>query len=63
VYGVLLFSDQMPGMVFRPSCYLAASGQVYLAEGAIVSYAGTVQSVQAEWIPAGDLFARWATTP
>ena len=63
VYGVLFFSDQMPGLVFRPSCYLASSGQVYLAEGAITSYAGTVQSVQAEWIPAGELFTRWATTP
>jgi hypothetical protein len=63
VYFVLLFSDQLPGLIFRPSFYLDASRQVYLAENMVVTYTRTEQSVQAAWIPAGPLFARWVQTP
>lgn len=63
VYGVLLFSDQLPGLIFRPSCYLEKTGQVYLADSLVLTFTRTEQSVQAEWIPASPLFARWVQTP
>jgi hypothetical protein len=63
VYGILLFSDQLPGLVFRPSFYLDASGQVYLTDGLRVTMTSTEQSFQATWIPAGPLFTRWVQTP
>lgn len=63
VYFVLLFSDQLPGLIFHPSFYRDASGQVYLAQNISVTYGRTEQSVQAAWIPASPLFARWAQTP
>jgi hypothetical protein len=62
VHGVLLFSEQLPGLMFRPWIYLDASGQVYLAEDLLVKY-GTEQSAHAAWIPASPLFARWTQTP
>lgn len=60
VHGILLFSDELPGLIFRPSFYLAESGQVYLAESVGVEYQGNEQSVQAAWIPASPLFTQWA---
>jgi hypothetical protein len=63
VHGVLLFSDRLPGLAFRPSCYLAPSGEVYLADSVAVTYTRTGPLVQAAWIAASPLFARWATTP
>src|SRR5262245_3680630 len=63
VHGVLLFSDRLPGMMFRPLYYLTESGQVYLAENAVVNYRGSEQTVQAAWISAGPLFARWVQMP
>jgi hypothetical protein len=62
VYGVLLFSDQLPGLVFRPSCYIEKTGQVYLAEGLVWTFTRTQQSVQAEWIPVSPSFAQWVQT-
>jgi len=63
VHGVLLFSDQLPGLAFRPSCYLAPSGEVYLADSVAVTYTKAGPLVQRAWIAASPLFARWATTP
>src|SRR5262245_55777357 len=63
VHGVLLFSDQLPGMAFRPSCYLALSGEVYLADSVAVTYTKVGPMIQASWIAASPLFARWATSP
>src|SRR5262249_43749757 len=62
VYGILLFSDQLPGLVFRPSFYLAESGQVYLADSLVVRYTRNEQTVQAAWIPASPSFTRWVQT-
>jgi hypothetical protein len=62
VYGVLLFSDQLPGLVFRPSCYIEKTGQVYLADGLVFTFTRTQQSVHAEWIPASPGFAQWVRT-
>jgi len=59
VYGVLLFSDQLPGLVFRPSCYLEKTGQVYVADSLLLTFTRTQQSVQAQWIPVSPLFAQW----
>jgi hypothetical protein len=63
VHGVLLFSDQLPGLAFRPSCYLAPSGEVYLADSIAVTYTRAGPVVRASWIAVSPLFARWATTP
>jgi len=63
VYGVLLFSDQLPGLIFRPSFYLDASGQVYLTDDLRVTMTSKEQSFEATWIPAGPLFTRWVQTP
>lgn len=62
-FGVLLFSDQLPGLVFRPSCYLAPSGEVYLADSLVFTFTRPVPTIQAAWIPASPLFTRWATAP
>src|SRR5262245_2731186 len=63
VHGVLLFSDQLPGMVFRPAVYIADSGQVYIAENLSLTYMKDAFSVQAAWIPARPTFTRWVQTP
>ena len=63
VHGVLLFSDQLPGLAFRPSCYLAPSGEVYLADSIAVTYTRAGPVVRASWIAVSPLSARWATTP
>lgn len=63
VHGVLLFSEQLPGLAFRPSCYLAPSGEVFLAESVSVVFTRTGPMVQATWAAASPLFAQWATTP
>jgi hypothetical protein len=62
VHGILLICDQLPGLVFRPSYYLDAAGQVYLAESPAVTYNGAEQTVDAEWIPASRQFSRWVRT-
>ena len=62
VHGILLFSDQLSGLAFRPSCYLAASGAVYLSDSIAVTYTKAGPMVRAAWIAASPLFARWATT-
>jgi hypothetical protein len=62
VYGVMLFSDQIPGLIFRPSCYIEKTGQVYLADSLLLTFTRTQQSVQARWIPASPLFAQWVQT-
>jgi len=62
VHGILLFSDQFPGLIFRPSFYLAESGQVYLADSLVVKVTREEQSVQATWIPASEVFTRWVQT-
>ena len=64
VHAILLFSDQLPGLVFRPSLYRDESGHVYLAEGLMVEYTpGKEPTVQAAWIPASPLLTRWVQTP
>jgi hypothetical protein len=62
VRAVLLFSDQLPGMAFRPSVFLAPSGEVYMTDSVAVTYAKTGPLVQAAWIAASPQFARWVRT-
>ena len=62
VYAVLLFSDQLPGLVFRPSCYIEKTGQVYLADSLLLTFTRTQQSVHAGWIPVSPRFAQWVQT-
>ena len=52
-----------PLAALRPSCYLAPAGEVYLADSVAVKYTKAGPLVQAAWVPASPLFARWATTP
>ncbi len=63
VFSVLLFSDQLPGLVFHPSCYLESPGKAYLAENTLVNFTSTEQSVTADWIPASPQFTQWVQTP
>jgi hypothetical protein len=63
VHGVLLFSDRLPGLIFRPSFYLAEAGQVYLADGVAVTYSRAERTFHAAWVPAGPLFSRWVGMP
>jgi hypothetical protein len=63
VHGVLLFSDDLPGLIFRPWVYFDESGRAYFAPNAIITFSGTEQTVRADWIPAAGTFARWAQMP
>lgn len=63
VHPLLLSSDAIPGLVFRPWVYLADSGDAYLAHDATFEFTNQQQSVRADWIPASPLFTRWAQTP
>ncbi len=61
-YGVWLFTDQLPGLVFSPSIYIDQTGTVYLAES-FTSDSSTPLKVQARWIQASPLFTKWTQTP
>jgi hypothetical protein len=60
-YGVWLFSDQLPGLVFSPSIYIDQTGTVYLAEN-FTSDNSTPLKVQARWVHASPLFTKWTQT-
>ena len=62
-HALLLFSDEIPGLIFRPWIYLADSGEVYLAGDATIEFRNREQSVRAAWIRASSLLADWARTP
>ncbi len=61
-YGVWLFSDQLPGIVFSPGIYIDETGTVYLAEN-FTSDTSTPLKVKARWIHASPLFTKWTQTP
>jgi hypothetical protein len=63
LYGVLLVSDQLPGLVFSPFVYKDPAGPAYLVDGIVAENAGPNQSIQARWIPASPLFTQWLQTP
>ena len=48
-YNVILFSDQLPGLMYFAAAHETTSGEVFLAENAISN----------EWMPAGPLFAKF----
>jgi hypothetical protein len=63
VHSLLLWSDQLPGLVFSPAVYFDAAGHVYLAENlAAVEFHGADQSIKASWTPASDSFTQWSKT-
>lgn len=63
VHAVLLWSDQLPGLIFSPQVYLAPTGDVYLAENLeAVAFQGAKETIRARWIPASAKFTQWSTT-
>ena len=63
VHSLLLWSDQLPGLVFSPAVYFDAAGRVYLAENlAAVEFHGADQSIRASWTPASASFTQWSKT-
>jgi len=63
LYGVYLFSDQLPGLIYCPEVYTDPAGPVYLAESFVMEKADSKQWTEARWIPAGPLFTKWLQTP
>jgi hypothetical protein len=63
LYGVWLFSDQLPGLIYFPKVYAAPSGPVYLSESVVMVSANPNQWTAARWIPAGPLFTKWLQAP
>lgn len=61
--GVLLFSDQLPGLTFCPYVYRDPSGPIYLVESFVMYSANPKQRIQLRWIPVSPLFAKWLETP
>lgn len=53
LYGVYLFSDQLPGLLYCAGVYIDNAGHVYLAEDSTTS---------TQWRPASPLFAKWTQT-
>ncbi len=61
VHSLLLWSDQLPGLVFAPPVYFDSAGQVFLAESlSAVQFRGTTQLTRASWIPASAAFTQWS---
>jgi hypothetical protein len=63
LYGVRLFSDQLPGIVYYPKVYADPTGPVYLAESVVMVDVNPNRWKEARWIPAGPLFTKWLQTP
>ncbi len=62
IVSVLLFSDQLPGLVFCPAVYIDQTGAVYVAENYAVEYRRTNSTVRARWVPASPEFTQWSQT-
>jgi hypothetical protein len=63
VHALLLWSDQLPGLVFAPAVHFDSAGRVYLAENLeAIELRGTDQSIRARWTPASASFTQWSTT-
>lgn len=61
VHSLLLWSDQLPGLVFSASVYFDPAGPVYLAENLTsVEFHGANQSIRASWVPASPSFTQWS---
>ncbi|HEV8119944.1 MAG TPA: hypothetical protein VGQ67_03015 [Candidatus Polarisedimenticolia bacterium] len=63
VYALLLSSDQLPGIIFRPSVYVTAPDKVYLSDNLLLTFTRTEQSAKGAWIPVSPAFANWVQTP
>ena len=60
VGSLLLWSDQLPGLVFAPAVYFDADGRVHLAENlAAIEFHGSNQTIRASWLPASASFTQW----
>ena len=59
-----LTSDQLPGLLFCPSVYVAPGGTIYLAESLMqdTTSAPTPQ-LNARWIPASPTLTLWFKSP
>ncbi|MGA2604805.1 MAG: hypothetical protein ABSG14_11310 [Verrucomicrobiia bacterium] len=61
--GVLLSTDQLPGLVFCPYVYRDPAGPVYLLESFVMESSDPKQQIRVRWTPASPLFAKWVETP
>lgn len=52
-YSLLLFSDELPGLMYSVGVHIDIDGQIYLAENIITN----------RWVQAGTLFSEWVNTP
>lgn len=60
---IKMFSDQLPGIVFCPSVFVDASGQIYLAEGLMMDLTPGKAQFFAKWIPVSGMFTEWMKVP
>ena len=56
---LLLYSDQLPGLVFSPAVYFEPTGAVYLAENISIQPSKTSTSVSARWVLVQGKLADW----
>jgi hypothetical protein len=63
VHHILMFSDEIPGLVFHPWLYIVGPDEVYLADNASITFSKTEQTVHAAWIAASLRLAAWMKTP
>ena len=63
LYGIYLYSEQLPGMIYCPKVYLDPAGSVYLSESVVMVSANSNQWTEARWIRAGPLFTKWLQAP
>lgn len=52
-YSLLLFTDELPGLMFSVGVHVDPGGQVYLAENMVTN----------RWVQAGTLFTTWMNAP
>ncbi len=63
LYGVYLYSDQLPGIIYYPKVYVDPSGPVYLSESVVMVSANAKQWTETRWVRAGPLFTKWLREP
>lgn len=63
IFGIELFSDQLPGLFFTPSVGLDETGAVYLTESLAIEIIQREPKIHARWIHASPQVTHWVQTP
>jgi hypothetical protein len=61
--SIKMTSDQLPGLLFCPSVFTDAKGQIYLAESLMLDTTSTPLQLHARWVPASPALAQWLKAP